>query len=440
MTEEQDPRPTTPFGATPAADPYGPPPAVVPTVPTDPYAPVAQAPVADPYAPALDPSEPAEPAARTPRTPRLSRPAVLVPLVTVLALLAGLVGGAIGYGVAEDRSGSSSLVDSGAVLGAAGSGSSARPDDSIAGIASRVLPTVVSIGVETGDGGGTGSGFVVKDGYVLTNNHVIADAVEGNGTITVTYADGRSDDAQIVGRDTSYDLAVLKVDRTGLDVATLGNSDNAVVGDTVVAVGSPLGLQGTVTSGIVSAKNRPVTTSGNGTAPESFINAIQTDAAINPGNSGGPLVDSSAAVIGVNSAIASLGTTGASSQSGSIGLGFAIPINQARRVAEEIIRTGTSSHPIIGASVDSSYEGPGARIATESSGGTQPITPGGPADKAGLKAGDVVLEVDGRPVNGAVELIVAIRSHAPGDTVELTLKDGDGERTIKVTLGSQSGD
>ena len=336
------------------------------------------------------------------------RVALLVPVVVVLTLLAGGVGGVVGYGLADRAS--SSLTDPSATLGTAGSGSSARPSDSIAGIAARVLPTVVSISVQAGNQGSTGSGFVVdKRGDILTNNHVIAAAAGGAGTITVTYSDGTSQPGRIVGRDTSYDLAVIKVARRNLAVATLGNSDNAVVGDSVVAIGSPLGLEGTVTSGIVSAIDRPVTTTGDGSSQESFINAIQTDAAINPGNSGGPLVHASGAVIGVDSAIASLGST-SGGQTGSIGVGFAIPINQARRVAEEIIRTGVSTHPVIGASVDSTYDGPGARIPTVGNNGGPAVTPGGPAAKAGLKPGDLVLEVDGRPVNGAAGLIVAIRS------------------------------
>jgi putative serine protease PepD len=358
-----------------------------------------------------------------------------VPLAVVLALVAGVVGGAVGFGIADRQD--SQLTDANATLGAVGSGSSERPDDSIAGIAARVLPTVVSISVRTRSQGGSGSGFIIDgDGYILTNNHVIDAAVDG-GEIAVTYADGSSESARIVGRDTSYDLAVLKVEREGLPVAALGDSDATVVGDTVLAVGSPLGLQGTVTTGIVSAKDRPVTSSGDGTSTDSFINAIQTDAAINPGNSGGPLVDTSSSVIGVSSAIASL-SVGSDGQAGSIGLGFAIPMNQARRVAEEIIRTGRSTQPIIGATVDGSFDGPGSRLGGS---GSEPITRDGPADRAGLEAGDIVLSVDGRLVNGAAELIVAIRANAPGDTIELRVRGANGrERDVTLVLGSRPGD
>jgi putative serine protease PepD len=412
-------------------------------VPGEDYAQPALFPEPDPFGPAAGPATAPYPQVAwapsdTVGTPLASPPRVrrgfLLPLALVLALLAGVIGGVVGYEIADRET---SLTSASTTLGTAGSGDSARPDDSIAGIAARVLPTVVSLSVRTASQGGSGSGFVIDgDGYILTNNHVI-DAAADSGSITVTYSDGQRGEARIVGRDTSYDLAVLKVEREDLSVATLGNSDNVVVGDTCIAVGSPLGLSGTVTAGIVSALNRPVTTSGDDRSQDSYINAIQTDAAINPGNSGGPLVDASGAVIGVNSAIATLGMDG--NQSGSIGVGFAIPVNQARRVAEEIIRTGASTHPVIGASVDTTYEGPGARLARAGNGSAPALTPNGPAAKAGLKPGDVVLAVDGRPVNGAAELIVAIRSFAPGDTVTLTVAEsGDSSREVEVTLGSQA--
>ena len=304
---------------------------------------------------------------------------------------------------------------------------SPRPDGSIAGIASKVLPTVVSISVSSDSAAGTGSGFVIQtsaqESYILTNNHVATGAGEG-ATIKVSFQDETEVDATVVGTDSSYDLAVLKVKAGNLPVATLGNSDDVVVGDAAVAVGSPLGLTGTVTSGIISALNRPVTTGDQ--SASSFINAIQTDAAINPGNSGGPLVNAAGQVIGINSAIASMGSS-FGGQSGSIGLGFAIPINQARRVAEELIKTGKSSHPVIGVSVDMGYDGVGARI-TE-------VTAGGPASKTDLKPGDVIVKVDGHRVSDGSELIVRIRAHAAGDTVTLTREDGS---QVKVVLESQS--
>ena len=350
-----------------------------------------------------------------------------VAIAVASGLVAGAIGGTAAYTIAERRT-SASVTSPGTVLPQSSADLSARPDGSVAQVAAAVLPVVVKIEESGAQGGGTGSGFVVRsDGYVLTNNHVVANAADG-GSLRVLLQDGRTLDAVIVGRDPSYDLAVIKVDATGLPTASLGNSDGVVVGDTAVAIGSPLGLEGTVTSGIVSSLNRPVTAGGSGEL--AYINAIQTDAAINPGNSGGPLVDARGRVIGVNSAIAGLGQSADGSQQGSIGLGFAIPINQAKRVADEIISTGRSTHPIIGVSVDLTYPGPGAQI--------KGVTPGGPAEKAGLGSGDVLVSVDGRPVGNSTELIVATRTHAPGDTVTIGVKDGSGTRDVRVTLGSDS--
>ncbi len=217
---------------------------------------------------------------------------------------------------------------------------------------------------------------------------------------------------------------MIKVNATNLPTLPLGDSDKVVVGEPVIAIGSPLGLSGTVTSGIISAFDRPVTAGGSGDT--SFINAIQTDAAINPGNSGGPLVDGNGFAIGVNSAIATLG----SGSVGSIGLGFAIPINAARRIAQEIIQTGTSSTPILGVMVDLNYDGPGARLSD--------ITSGGPADQAGLVAGDIVLAINGRSISGSTELVVAIRANAPGVTIELRVRKANGaERNVSATLSRQ---
>ena len=358
-------------------------------------------------------------------------------LVAALAagLIAGVLGGIVGF-AAADRT-SSSGVDPSISLGSVPTGSSERPSDSIAGVSAKLLPTVVSLSVRGARESDTGSGFVIRpDGYILTNNHVIAAAV-GGGSVTVGFNDGSNASATIVGRDVAYDLAVVKVDKTGLPTLPLGNSDEVVVGDTVLAIGSPLGLSGTVTAGIVSALNRPVTAGDQTGSDTSFINAIQTDAAINPGNSGGPLVNSAGAAIGVNSAIASLGSS-FGGQSGNIGVGFAIPINQARRTAEEIIKTGSSTRPVIGVTLDVSFTGTGAKIATAPLDGQSPVTTGGPADKAGIKPGDVILSVDGRQINSADEFIVAIRSKQPGDVVTLRVQRGDAVTNIKVTLGSKS--
>jgi putative serine protease PepD len=378
----------------------------------------------DPAAEAPLPSE--EPPATAAQPARRGTGRV-VAVAVVVGLLAGMVGGFGAYAVAERRS-QLTLTSPGTVLPQSDADLSARPDGSVAAVAAAVLPTVVQIEERNGTGGGTGSGFVLRsDGYILTNNHVVAEAANG-GSLTVTFQDGTTRDAKIVGRDSSYDLAVVKVDVTGLTPSTLGNSDGVVVGDTAVAIGSPLGLEGTVTSGIISSLNRPVTAGGSG--ENSYINAIQTDAAINPGNSGGPLVDARGRVIGVNSAIASLGQTPTGQQSGSIGLGFAIPINQAKRVAEEIISTGRSSHPVIGVSVDLTYAGPGALV--------KKVNADGPSDRAGLAAGDVIVKVDGRSVADSTEMVVAIRAHAPGDTITITVKDGTSTKDVQVKLAADT--
>ena len=347
----------------------------------------------------------------------------VVPLL-VLALVAGAAGGYLG-----DRwLGSPRPVDAGLPQ----TGTSGEPVGELTGVAdvaAQVLPSVVSIEVRGAQGEGTGSGFVLReDGYILTNNHVVSGG--GGGEIVVVFADGSQDPAEVVGRTTAYDLAVIKVERTGLTPLVLGDSDAVVVGDPVVAVGAPLGLQGTVTTGIVSALNRPVSAGvGQQTA---FINAIQTDAAINPGNSGGPLVDASGEVIGINSAIAQ--RPGATAASGSIGLGFAIPSNQARRTAEQLIETGTATYPVIGVLLDQRYEGEGVQVSTEAQNGVAPVTPDGPAERAGIEPGDVIVAIDGRPVTEDDELIVAIRAKAPGDAVTLTVRTGDDEREVRVVL------
>ena len=332
----------------------------------------------------------------------------------LMAAIAGLVGAVFG------ASSSGSLFGHEIKLSSV-SASIERPPGSVADIAQRVLPSVVSISAVSASGGGTGTGFVIdSSGYILTNNHVIADAADGRGSIEVQLNDGTTLDATIVGRDSSYDLAVLKVNRTGLTALTFGDSDQVAVGDSVIAIGSPLGLSGTVTLGIVSAKDRAVT-AGESAGDSSFINAIQTDAAINPGNSGGPLV---------NSAIATLGSSSLSSQSGSIGLGFAIPINQARKTADQLIKNGKATYPVVGVSVDMQYAGDGARIADTSNA----IVPGGPAAKAGLRSGDLIITFDGRTIKTPEELIVAIRSKNVGDKVEIEYIRSGQTLTTSLTL------
>lgn len=340
----------------------------------------------------------------------------------LLAFVAGLVGAIFG------------VSSSGSIFGysinlASVSNSIERPPGSVADIARRVIPSVVSIEAGSSKGGSTGTGFVIaSNGFILTNNHVIAEAVTSNGNIEVTLNNGKKYAAKVIGRDSSYDLAVLKIATTGLTALQLGDSDKVAVGDSVIAIGSPLGLSGTVTLGIISAKDRAVTAGESGSS-SSFINALQTDAAINPGNSGGPLVDSTGAVIGINSAIATLGT-GFSSQSGSIGLGFAIPINQARKTADQLIKNGKATYPVLGVSIDMSYQGDGAKIADNATA----VLSGGPADSAGLKAGDIITRFDGRTINSSEELIVAIRAKNVGDKVDLTYLRNSVSANATVTL------
>ncbi len=341
-------------------------------------------------------------------------------VAVTMAVIAGAIGGVIG------NAGGGSLLDAGAKFVSVNN-SIERAPDSISALAAKVLPSVVSISTRNGTEGGTGTGFVIRsDGYLLTNNHVV-EGVVGGGSLRVSFNNGKTVNGKIVGTDAAYDLAVIKVDLKNLTALQFGDSDKVLVGDSVIAIGSPLGLAGTVTSGIISAKDRAVT-AGSGTSEGSFINALQTDAAINPGNSGGPLVDKSGAVIGVNSAIATLDSS--SSQTGSIGLGFAIPINQARRTAEQLIKTGKSSHPVIGVSLDTRYSGGGARIAQ--------VLAGSPAAKAGIVVGDTIVGIDGKSVDTADELIVAVRAKQPGDSVKLLLLANGSKRTVSVVLAASS--
>ena len=357
------------------------------------------------------------------RRPRGRAVAWLVPVVLVSALAGA--GGAV---LVDRTVGQDGLLSSAKLPAPVLTDVPSRAPDSVAGLAARVLPSVVAIQVTTSAGTSTGSGLVLRaDGYLLTNNHVVADAATTGAAVEVLFPDGSREQASLVGRTPDYDLAVIKVGRTGLTPLVLGDSDQVVVGDPVIAIGAPLGLQGTVTTGIVSAKNRPV--SAGSTGDTAFINAIQTDAAINPGNSGGPLVNAAGEVIGINSAIAQ--PPGAAG--GSVGLGFAIPSNQARRTAEQLIETGTATYPVIGVRLDQAYTGEGVRVADDSTSGAA-VTRDGPADRAGIRAGDVILAIDGRPVTDPDELVVAIRAKAPGDTVLLRVRSGTAVRDVRVVL------
>ena len=294
-------------------------------------------------------------------------------------------------------------------------------------ISALVTPSVVSISVKTASGGGTGSGSIYRStsslSYIITNNHVV-EAAATSGTIKVEFADGSEIAATIVGRDRMYDIAVLQVRKGNLPPITLGDSSKISVGEEVLAIGSPLGLANTVTQGIISALNRPVTA---GTLDStSYVNAIQTDAAINPGNSGGALVDAKGRIIGVNSAIATLTSGGVG---GSIGLGFSIPINEAKRVIDEIISTGKSTRPVMGVVFDDVTADTQAKILQ--------LTPGEGAEKAGILVGSIIKTIDGVKIANRDAAIVKIRSYAPGTviTVVMTLPDGS-TKTYKVTLGT----
>ncbi|WP_431920507.1 S1C family serine protease [Micromonospora wenchangensis] len=426
-------------GGTPGS--AGPPPGPPQTAPTAPYGGSASPwwsdaladPWRDPYAPAavVLPSVPASGAAPEPVTdpdapgrPRL-RQLLLVPLI--VALLAGTLGGALGYAFAV-RGG----VGGGVTLGAGPAEAPAlaqRRPDSLAGVAGRVLPSVVTIRVASPAGTSEGSGFIVStDGYVVTNDHVVAD---GTGRASVTFNDGSSSPATVVGQDPESDIAVIKVNRTGLRPIEFGDSDALAVGDPVLAIGSPLSLANTVTAGIISALDRTMQ-AGEPGGPVRYYAAIQTDAAVNHGNSGGPLVDSAGRVIGVNSTIKSLVAEG--QEAGNIGLAFAIPINQAKRITQDIIGTGKARRTVIGAQVagtgTATRAGVGVRLAA--------VEPAGPAAGAGLRTGDVVLRLNGRPINEPTDLIALVRKFAPGSVVTVEYRRGSTRQNASVTLAADA--
>ncbi|MGW1168321.1 trypsin-like peptidase domain-containing protein [Streptomyces sp. NPDC002550] len=366
----------------------------------------------------------------------------LVAAVLVAALVAGGLGGGLGYTLAKNNDSSGSTTVS------ASDGSAAqvkRAPGTIANVAARALPSTVTIEAESTNGqGGTGTGFVFdKQGHIVTNNHVVADALDG-GKLTATFPNGRKYDAVVVGHAQGYDVAVIKLKNppSDLNPLPLGDSDKVAVGDETIAIGAPFGLSNTVTTGIISAKNRPVASSdGSSGSKASYMSALQTDASINPGNSGGPLLDASGAVIGINSAIQSSSSGGfGSGQSGSIGLGFAIPIDQAKYVAQQLIGTGKPVYAKIGASVSLEDSTDGAKITDQGAAGSAPVESGGPADKAGLKPGDVITKLDDMVIDSGPTLIGEIWTHKPGDKVTITYKRGGQEHTVDLTLGSRVGD
>ncbi|SES09991.1 putative serine protease PepD [Actinokineospora terrae] len=341
--------------------------------------------------------------------------------VAVLALVVGGGAGVAGGLIASDQR----APVHNALESAPPAKQTAAPAGSVESVAQKVLPTVVQLQVRGRSSAGEGSGFVISsDGFIVTNNHVIEGAV-GGGQIQAVFQDGRTATATIVGRDPTSDVAVVKAQGVdNLQVSELGRSDDLRVGQAVVAIGSPFELSGTVTSGIVSSLHRPTRAGGEGGSQATVMDAIQTDAAINPGNSGGPLVNMQGQVIGINSAIYSPQSS-ASGSGGSVGIGFSIPIDQARRTADEIVKTGKATQTVLGVSVRDADDG-GAVIAD--------VVSGGAGEQAGLKPGDVVTKLNDRRIDTADALVAAVRSQAPGDKVTLTLTGG---KTSQATLGGQ---
>jgi putative serine protease PepD len=381
------------------------------------------------YPSQLQPGQPGQQAPGRPNGAR-SGSGKLLAGVAALALLIGGGAGAVGGYLAGGGSGNGVAINAlDAPKPAQQTGNA--PAGSIEAVAQKLSPSVVELQVSGSTGAGEGSGFVLStDGYILTNNHVVEVAANG-GQIQALFQDGRKTAATVVGRDPTTDIAVVKVNGvSGLTPVELGRSDDLKVGQSVVAIGSPFQLPGTVTSGIVSSLHRPVRAGGGNGSQTTVMDAVQTDAAINPGNSGGPLANTAGQVIGINSAIyspqsASGGLGQQQSQGGNVGIGFAIPIDQARRTADDIIKTGHATQTFIGAQVSDAPQG-GALIG--------PVQPGSPAEQAGLKAGDVVTKIDSRVIDNSDTLVAAIRTRAPAEKVTMTLADS---RVLQVTLGGQ---
>ncbi|ROO83087.1 putative serine protease PepD [Actinocorallia herbida] len=412
----------------PGTQPAAPPPPIIPGMaPPPPPPPGGQGlPPGGPGAPNWAPVPP--PASAPRRTPGVG---VFAIGALVIALVASAVGAGVAVSVTNDDGSVNAPVSIG---GGSGNGESqqARDPKSVAGVAQKVLPSVVTVKVSLANGeGGTGTGFIVRGGYIITNNHVVEAGGGGTPSINVVFSDEKEVSAAVVGTSAENDVAVLKPQgQHSLPELELGDSDALAPGDPVIAIGSPLGLTGSVTTGIISAKDRVVPTGDENGSDGGMITALQTDAAINPGNSGGPLVNAAdGKVIGMNTAIASLGQ--GSGESGSIGLGFAIPINKVRQVADALIEGKTVRKTMIGISMNTQYQGDGVQILDSAQG----IVKDGPADKAGLKPGDLVLKVDDRAVTSTDALVAIISSHAPGDTVTLTYRRDGQQGTVKVTLG-----
>ncbi|EFC80396.1 peptidase S1 and S6 chymotrypsin/Hap [Parafrankia sp. EUN1f] len=353
-------------------------------------------------------------------------------------MIAGLLGGVVGGGTIA------AVTDESAQTSGPAASAEAAPTvivpGSVADVVARVMPSVVTIDVTTGEEGGNGSGVVIRsEGYVLTNNHVIAPAVAAGGQIVVTLgSDAEPRPAEVVGRDVRSDLAVLRIPGvTGLTAATLGRSGSLVVGAPVIAIGAPFGLSGTVTTGIVSALDRNPSVPVDGGGASVIIGAIQIDAAINPGNSGGPLLDAAGQVVGLNTAIATV--PGATTQSGSVGVGFAIPIDYAASVADEIIRTGRATHPYLGVSAATVTAAEARARGTRPGAIIREVDSTGPAAAAGLTLGDIITQVDGMAVNSTNDMTAATRLHRVGESVIVTFWRAGAERTTRVVLQEQPG-
>lgn len=374
-----------------------------------------------------------------PRQPKRHRGGLVVGAIA-LAVVSGGLGGTVGAVVTEHQHEQHAVLNTPATgpLTPIASGRvpaaqqpAATPTGSVEQVAAKVLPSVVKLETILGRASEEGSGVILStDGLVLTNAHVVEAAAHPDAKTTATLSGGKSSPFTIVGIDPTTDIAVVRItDASGLTPIALGSSADLVVGQSVVAIGSPLGLDGTVTTGIVSSLNRPVFTAGQESNQDTVLDAIQTDAAINPGNSGGALVDLSGKLVGINSAIATMGGDSTETQGGSIGLGFAIPVDQAKRIADQLIANGRATHASLGVRVGTDKDIQGARIVD--------VVPGGAAETAGLPNGAIVTKVDSRPVNSADGLVAAVRSKAPGDKVTLTYTDAGGgpEQSVDVTLG-----
>jgi len=415
----------------------------------------------DPYRAARSGNTAVLPPVSNERPRKRFRPIALTAGALTIAALSAGVGGVVATMVHPDERSTTTPITA-AAPNSRTVPSANVPVGSVEQVAAKVVPSVVKLETKMGRASEEGSGIILSaDGLILTNNHVVSAVQDPTGgpkgpglpapvtptpapgrpgatspspgptalTTTVTFADGRTAPFTVVGTDPASDIAVVRAEGvSGLTPITLGSSASLRVGQDVVAIGSPLGLEGTVTTGIVSALNRPVAAGGDASNQNTVLDAIQTDAAINPGNSGGALVNMNGELVGVNSAIATVGGDSPESQSGSIGLGFAIPVDQAKRIADELISSGTASHASLGVQVSNDVTTHGAKIVE--------VVKGGAAANAGLPGGVVVTKVDDRVIGSADALVAAVRSRAPGEKLTLTYLDTSGkDQTVQVTLG-----